>query len=290
MKKHYIYKIISLYLIIFIIALTTKTLSAKNINRNTELDFITSVKMLESYYNESLYEKEKTKLYLEYFNNIKKEKEEEFYKERIPKEFADAFLYYTQDCKNLRLPFYAIMFHESGNFKSYVNKNLNGTYDLGPSQLNTSNMENARFRELYNPKDESHVTTKYCFYMVMTINFFKDLVYKYGIDNAIYCYNGGEKALSILESKSLSDKYKTYVNNITNYHNSVSKYIEKFQIDFNNYMEYEKDLFITEGLNKFNEEYCKVELVHKNFYPTLYIQSVDKFSNEGINNLIAFYK
>ena len=67
---------------------------------------------------------------------------EMYYKEHIPEEFCDAFIYYTRTCPDIRQEFYSIMVHESGNFKSYVNKNANGSYDLGPSQLNSYNLKN----------------------------------------------------------------------------------------------------------------------------------------------------
>jgi hypothetical protein len=130
------------------------------------------------------------------------ELEEQFYLNVIPKEYGDAFLYYSRDRKEMRPYFYALMVHESNNFTAFVNKNKDGSYDYGPSQLNSNNIKNEKFRNWYNPKDESHITSKYCFYMVMTMNFYWDLVNKYGYDYAFYAYNGGERTVKLIKNKS----------------------------------------------------------------------------------------
>ena len=129
--------------------------------------------------------------------------EEQYYLEKIPAEYADAFIYYTRNFKNksnFRRNFYSIMKHESNNFTAFVHKNADGSIDKGPSQLNSNNIKNPTFRKFYNPKDESHITSVYCFYMVMTINFYYDLVSKYGENYAFYAYNGGEKAIKLVKA------------------------------------------------------------------------------------------
>lgn len=163
--------------------------------------------------------------------------EENFYKQRIPKEFADAFLYYTRNFPELRMAFYSIMVHESGNFKVYKRKNTNGSYDLGPSHLNSNNIKNAYFRELYNPKDESHITSVYCFYMVMSINYFHDMVDKFNWDliDAFYAYNGGQKAPAIIKSNYIPKGKVNFVKNVKAYANAISNNIYKFSEELESY-------------------------------------------------------
>ena len=102
--------------------------------------------------------------------------EEEFYRNRIPSNYIDAFLYYTADKREIRMDFYSIMVHESANFTAFINKNANGSIDYGPSQLNSRNIEDPWFMEKFSPKDTTYIKTKYCRYMVITINFFYDLL------------------------------------------------------------------------------------------------------------------
>lgn len=164
-------------------------------------------------------------------HNISDEEiEKSFYKERIPAEYYDAFIYYTRNTPELRMPFYSIMVHESGNFKVYKRRNTNGSYDLGPSHLNSNNIKNPYFRELYNPKDESHITNVYCFYMIMSLNYFKDMVDKFdgNMTHAYYAYNGGQKAPSIINSKHIPSEKKNYVKNVIAYSKAIYRNIDKF--------------------------------------------------------------
>lgn len=147
------------------------------------------------------------------------ELEEQFYLNAIPKEYGDAFLYYSRNRKEMRPYFYALMVHESNNFTSFVNKNKDGSFDYGPSQLNSNNIKSENFRKWYNPKDESHITSKYCFYMVMTMNFYWDLVNKYGYDYAFYAYNGGEKTVKLIKNKS--SRYASLIKTVKIYDKNV---------------------------------------------------------------------
>ncbi len=88
---------------------------------------------------------------------------ENFYLDNIPAEYSDAFLYYTRNRKEMRPYFFSLMMHESNGFTIFEHKNKDGSYDYGPSQLNSNNIKNEKFRNWYNPKDESHITNKYCF-------------------------------------------------------------------------------------------------------------------------------
>ena len=185
--------------------------------------------------------------------------EENFYKKRIPKEYSDAFLYYTRNNPELRLPFYSIMVHESGNFRVFKRRNTNGSYDLGPSHLNSNNIKNAYFRELYNPKDESHITSVYCFYMVMSLNFFKSLYNKYdNVLDAFYAYNGGEKAPIIIKSAKMSRNRQNFVANVKAYGRAVNNNLSIFEKELSLYKE-EISIQISDGLEYFKENIHKYQ-------------------------------
>ena len=87
--------------------------------------------------------------------------EEEFYRNRIPNNYIDAFLYHTADKREIRMNFYSIMVHESANFTAYINRNVNGSIDYGPSQLNSKNIEDPWFMERFSPKDNTYITCNY---------------------------------------------------------------------------------------------------------------------------------
>ena len=58
--------------------------------------------------------------------------EEQYYLEKIPAEYSDAFIYYTRNFKNkskFRRNFYSLMVHESDNFTAFVHKNGDGSVD-----------------------------------------------------------------------------------------------------------------------------------------------------------------
>lgn len=154
------------------------------------------------------------------------ELEENFYKERIPAEYSDAFLYYTRKFPQIRKSFYCLMIHESNNFTAFVHKNKDGSVDYGPSQLNSNNIKNATFRKYYNPKDESHITSRYCFYMVMTINFYYDLVCKYGEEYAFFAYNGGERCVKLIKNNIKDSRYESLLTAVKTYDSAVRKIIK----------------------------------------------------------------
>lgn len=160
--------------------------------------------------------------------------EERFYLENIPKEYGRAFLYYTRNMKEIRPYFYSIMLHESNGFRAFVSTNRDGSKDLGPSQLNTNNIKNSRFRELYNPKDESRITNVYCFYMVMTINFYWDLVNKHGYDYAFYAYNGGERVVRMI--KEGGSQNTSLIKAVSEYDKRVRSKLVETDIKLNTYI------------------------------------------------------
>ena len=166
------------------------------------------------------------------------ELEEKFYLENIPEEYATAFLYYTENRKSIRPYFYALMMHESCGFKSFVHKNSDGSYDKGPSQLNTNNIKNEKFIEYYSPKDKSYITSTYCYYMVLSINFYWDLVNKYGYDYAFYAYNGGERTIKLIKNKSSQNA--SLIKAVTDYDNKVRFQMKKAELNRTNFIKNER--------------------------------------------------
>lgn len=223
--------------------------------------------------------------------------EENFYKTRIPKAYSDAFLYYTRKHKELRMSFYSIMVHESANFKVYERRNSNGSYDLGPSHLNTNNIKNAYFRELYNPTDESHITNKYCFYMIMSLNYFIDMVDKFdgNLTDAYYAYNGGQKAPSIIHSKNIPKNKQKFVRNVSAYGNAILNNIEKSTEELRIYKQ-EILSYVSKGLEYLKKHEFQYEsgtnvYIQFNEIGRLVLKIVPPISNAIVmNNLKHFYK
>ena len=170
--------------------------------------------------------------------------EEKFYLDNIPTEYGDAFLYYTKDRKEMRPYFFSLMMHESNGFKAFKNKNKDGSYDYGPSQLNSNNIKNEKFRNWYNPKDESHITNRYCFYMVMSMNFYWDLVNKYGYDYAFYAYNGGERTVKLIKNKS--SRYASLIKAVKTYDAAVRKQMQLAEKNLENYVVQKREEHINE--------------------------------------------
>ena len=212
--------------------------------------------------------------------------EEKFYKQNIPSEYYDAFIYHSRFNPEIRLAFYSIMVHESVNFKYFINRNGNGSYDIGPSQLNNLNLENKRFMDAYAPKDMKYVHTLYCYYMVITINFFKDMYHKYNLHDALYIYNGGEKAINILAStdKHVKKKYEKFIKNITSYNVGVTKCINKNTDRLNEFLIKEKNIYLTSLLIASNPSYC-----HQLASMRLRDQIIDinKFIYDGVDNIFT---
>ena len=207
--------------------------------------------------------------------------EEEYYKEKIPAEYADAFLYYTRNFKNkstFRRNFYSIMVHESNNFTSFVHKNADGSVDKGPSQLNSNNIKNPTFRKYYNPNDESRITSVYCFYMVMTINFYYDLVSKYGEKYAFYAYNGGEKVVKLVKNnENIEDPRKeSLLNQVRIYDSKVRNKLASINSEIESYINNYKAIKVVELASEIMSD-----LYHNELSPTL-LKNICKF---GDNNL-----
>ena len=185
--------------------------------------------------------------------------EENFYLDNIPTEYGDAFLYYTKDKKEMRPYFFSLMMHESNGFTAFKHKNKDGSYDYGPSQLNSNNIKNEKFRKWYNPKDESHITNRYCFYMVMSINFYWDLVNKYGYDYAFYAYNGGERTVKLIKNKS--SRNASLIKAVKSYDAAVRKRMQQAEKNLEKYVAQKRAEHIDELQYKIIENFNDIRLV-----------------------------
>ena len=211
--------------------------------------------------------------------------EEKFYLDNIPTEYGDAFLYYTKDRKEMRPYFFSLMMHESNGFKAFKNKNKDGSYDYGPSQLNSNNIKNEKFRKWYNPKDESHITNRYCFYMVMSINFYWDLVNKYGYDYAFYAYNGGERTVKLIKNKS--SRNASLIKAVKSYDAAVRKRMQQAEKNLEKYVAQKRAEHIDELQYKIIEKFNDIRLVvlnrsNKNKSNDLILQDTNELGNYNI--------
>ena len=212
--------------------------------------------------------------------------EENFYLDNIPTEYGDAFLYYTKDKKEMRPYFFSLMMHESNGFTAFKHKNKDGSYDYGPSQLNSNNIKNEKFRKWYNPKDESHITNRYCFYMVMSINFYWDLVNKYGYDYAFYAYNGGERTVKLIKNKS--SRNASLVKAVKSYDAAVRKRMQQAEKNLEKYVAQKRAEHIDELQYKIIENFNDIRLVvldrskNKSKSNDSILQDTNEFGNYNI--------
>lgn len=213
---------------------------------------------------------------------------EMFYKERIPEEFCSAFLYYTKDNPTIRPDFYSIMVHESANFTAFVNKNKNGSYDYGPSQLNSDNLKNDYFMWLYDPKDKSMINSTYTHYMVITINFYKDLVRKYGKDYALYAYNGGERCVDLIKNDSKDPKYTSLLSNVRAYNRNVTKRTEQTIQEITEYVHIQRQL-IAEDIDIYGNFLKSYNMMTFKNNSSIQISSLVKNINEPRNNICLYF-
>lgn len=208
------------------------------------------------------------------------ELEEAWYKEKIPTKYADAFLYYTRNKSEMRMNFYSLMVHESSNFTAYVHKNKDGSYDYGPSQLNSKNLTNKTFQKYYRPTDESHITNKYCFYMVETINFYWDLYNKVGEKYAFFAYNGGEKATNWKKRGIKSNS--NLIKNVTTYDKAVRSNVEKYTKELASYKKEARSLHIAELKREFRELSLKT-------FQTRYKDNESDLENRSSTNTVIMF-
>ena len=212
--------------------------------------------------------------------------EENFYLDNIPTEYGDAFLYYTKDKKEMRPYFFSLMMHESNGFTAFKHKNKDGSYDYGPSQLNSNNIKNEKFRNWYNPKDESHITNRYCFYMVMSINFYWDLVNKYGYDYAFYAYNGEERTVKLIKNKS--SRNASLIKAVKSYDAAVRKRMQQAEKNLEKYVAQKRAEHIDELQYKIIENFNDIRLVvldrskNKSKSNDSILQDTNEFGNYNI--------
>ena len=114
-----------------------------------------------------------------------------------------------------------------------------------------SRLTNKTFQKYYRPTDESHITNKYCFYMVETINFYWDLYNKVGEKYAFFAYNGGEKAANWKKRGIKSNS--NLIKNVTAYDKAVRSNVEKYTKELASYKEEARSLHIAELKREFYE-------------------------------------
>lgn len=188
--------------------------------------------------NDFVYSKE---IYNKYFERVD-EKDYNFYKNLIPEEYLTIFLLYTKDDPEFRLMIYSIMKHESIDFLEYINKNSNHSIDYGPMMLNSRNLNNEKFMNLYAPNKQifidmgynlSNQIDLYNYYIAICINLFKDHLNRYEKYNdkttfmALQAYNGGEGVHS--KYASWGKKYRTakYAEKILSIYSEIKEKYEK---------------------------------------------------------------
>jgi len=112
----------------------------------------------------------------------------------VPHEFKDEFIVSTVGfLGDYKFPLYclAIAKHESGNFRymSSIKVNRNGSIDRGPMGLNSYNILNKEFNNSFRPNYA--IYNENVLYMVMGINYFKNLYLHLGEVDSLYVYNAG---------------------------------------------------------------------------------------------------
>ena len=145
----------------------------------------------------------------------------------VPKELFDSFKEYTMmDSEKETMLFciqiLSIGYWESGWKVTRSKQNRDGSYDVGYMMLNTKNIDNQRFMDIYGPSGVEDVSNEFETYLIVCINFYKDLYSRYKSD-AVYAYNCGE-------GRYLNNKIpeSTYL-----YKLRVKECIDKFNIEVN---------------------------------------------------------
>lgn len=194
------------------------------------------------------------------------ELETEYYKTRIPDEYYNAFIYHTQNREEIRPMFYSIMTFESG-FRVYSKKNLNGSIDKGPSHLNSNNIKNPHFMEYYGPKDLTYINSDYCYYMVTTINLYDDLYSRYGINYALYGYNGGEKVINMIKYNNYNKSRLSLIQAVESYDYRVNLNYNKCRSELNDYITDIKKKYEFECVKKTVKIFCSLLNVTESNHP-----------------------
>lgn len=178
----------------------------------------------------------------------------QFFKDKIPEEYLTTFLLYTRNNKNLRLLVYSMMKHETQNFTAYINTNNgNRSVDHGPMMLNSNNLKNSWFMELYGVNEEElkklgfdikyNEIDKYNYYMIIGINLIVSHLQRYHIEGTSYrntifkalqAYNGGEKVHTPYVSKRTLRMTISYARKILSIYYSTSENYSNFINQNNN--------------------------------------------------------
>lgn len=187
-------------------------------------------------------------IYKKYFANVDPIAYE-FYSQRIPEEYLVIFLYFTKDRQELRELVYAVMRHESINFKAFIHHNKNGSTDYGPMMLNSKNIESKEFMKKYSSNKDKLIKMgfdlktqhgKYNYYTSICINFLAYLVKKYEREGrsgaawfALRAYNAGESSNTLKASKTRVRKGTTYANTVWNIYLKTQKDMQSFKLAYN---------------------------------------------------------
>lgn len=166
-----------------------------------------------------------------------------YYKELIPREYLEVFLLSTVDFKEIRSIIYSMMVVESGNFTKYIATNNNGTTDHGPLMLNSSNIDNKYFKDLYFPSEnfinnlkESDINDIYISYIPACVNLLTHhlRVYDGDIRKSLKAYNGGPRVnLVIYKNTRLNRKTEAYYRKVRNIYYKNNEKHKSFIDNFN---------------------------------------------------------
>lgn len=187
----------------------------------------------------------------------------------IPKDLINAFKEYTtmdneEETKFFAIQILSIGYWESGWKITKSKSNKDGSYDIGYMMLNTKNIANERFMRIYGP-DEA-VSTDLEKYLIVCINFYKELYGRYNCD-ATYAYNCGEgRYINNRIPKS------TYI-----YKQRVKECVDKFNIEIKK-----------ESENRIREEKFLKTFAKIMPNPIIYI-NIPNLSFNKYNGKIAFY-
>jgi len=118
----------------------------------------------------------------------------------VPEDYYSLFLKCTEmpterETIKFRIHVLAIGTWESGWKVLKSKQNTNGTYDLGYMALNSANISNIKFMNTFKPAEEIYESVKHDnnkLYFAVGIEYYRYLLEKYGPNQAVYCYNGGE--------------------------------------------------------------------------------------------------
>lgn len=180
---------------------------------------------------------ESRKIFNKYFEDVAYYK---FIKESIPEKFVLPFFQFTKDNKNLGIEILGIAKHES-NWKWFRGKmNENGSVDLGPLMLNSFNIQDKSFMKYFANNCEEYIYDLDIYYMLICINYYKNIRINYGPWHALQIYNGGYRAIRRSASKKLKTTVTKYANTVYKYINQYTKNWKEFKETY--YKDYEKHI------------------------------------------------